>query len=73
MTTGKYEEVNKLLQKMAADNGKTLPEGTLLKQEINVSFFLITTIIFNNNKAIQLHYLSKIMHITYYSFSFVFF
>ena len=39
MTTGKYEEVNKLLQKMAADNGKTLPEGTLLKQEINVSNF----------------------------------
>ncbi|XP_066918950.1 synaptic vesicle 2-related protein-like isoform X2 [Clytia hemisphaerica] len=35
MTVGKTDQVMKLLKKMAAENGKTLPEGTLMKQEIN--------------------------------------
>jgi len=37
MTTGKYEEVEKLLEKMAKKNGTTLPEGRLIRQEVNVS------------------------------------
>lgn len=38
MTTGKYEQVENLLKKIANENGKKLPEGTLIKQEVNVSF-----------------------------------
>lgn len=37
MTTGKYEEVEALLKKISAENGTKLPEGTLIRQEVNVS------------------------------------
>lgn len=35
LTTGKYDEVKKILAKMAKENGTSLPEGTLIQQEVN--------------------------------------